>query len=270
MKKPNIAFENELIIVDEKWIPAYLYEWQKTSDLILKIIWEKYPKYINSWCIAPELDSCQIEIKNNWPQTCLENAQDQLMDLFDTTIETVHKLWLKIWISPVPLQDFTPIYSDKCERYKFIHEKLLSHWLDTRKATNISWLHMHIDINSLKQHALISNEIAKYFGKNEFKKLWMSQERHQMYIKVVECLIGLWFVSSWYLPMIFQSFENLEKQLLDPNGDPIFNYSYVRLKKFKSWNFTSEIRTSDWAANITELLNKTNNIYELGMEILEN
>lgn len=272
MNNWNISFENEIIFIDPKKRPVYQINWNSTNLEIIKILSSsaKYKSMIDNWIIDVELDWCQIEIKNNWPKEWLDHAQEELIRAFEVIESTAKDLWLAICDSPVPHQDFIPMFTPcpkKHEKYQNIHNKLMWYWVNIRKATNIAWLHMHWDIKDLdnfSDYCLISNTIKSLFESWEYEKLQLSAKRLEQYSKVVETLNKDWTIKWWIIPLYLDK-SNI-KSLFDENNNPLPNYLLVWIKK-KS-NLTCEIRTADWVNSISWLIEATQKLYDFRNNIL--
>ncbi len=304
--KPKIAFESEHIIVDWNNTPInHIPEWPfgifwniQTSSKIIEILEKKYPEIKEWWWVSKELDASQIEIRNTEAKETLEEAQDELCMLYERIEDIVkNELWLQLLDWAVPKQDFEPVTSWTIreyvlsggpfvadlvrrellikKRYKNVDDKLRSISLNTRKATNIAWIHFHIDAeknSGFQTHQIISKTIKDIYQKDK-SKLLLSEERDEMMKKVVSWLIKsgflqkdsilselepINFLNNWEYP-IDKKF--IKKILLEKDWKPKFSYNYVTLKK--PWWYTTEIRTPDWVWTLNWLIDSTTKIYEL-------
>lgn len=262
MNMKKIAFENEMIIVNENQIPQNLINWEIASKVVIERIKKIVPEIINQWWIDQELDACQIEIRNMWPKDNLTEAQDELIKLFEITQNTLkNEFWLQVSKIVVPNQNFIPVPSRKIERYETIHKALLWVSVSHRKATNIAGLHLNID-SILSEHLNINNQIFELFHNWDLDTLWMTKERFEMYKKTVEWVNISMDMNLKVLPKYFGSLNDMKSDLLDENWEPKFDYNFIRLKKIKK-QFISELRTFDWWVTEKDLLEKTKKAYEL-------
>lgn len=261
----NIAFENEIIVVDENWIPQNKINWESCSEVVIENIKKRVPHIISSWWITKELDASQIEMKNIWPKRTLEEAQEELLYLFWLVRDTItQEYWLFISQSVVPNQDFTPEVSTWIERYKQIHEILLKVWLDYRRATNIAWMHINVDTD-LEGYFRLNSLVYDLLVSRDFETLWISIERLKAYMKAIDW-INLWLWAK--LNAMWRKFKTLDEmkaEILDENWEPKFDYWFTRLKK--SWiQYIWELRSVDWCLNEEDLLKKTSLAYLLVKE----
>lgn len=257
----KIAFENEIIIVNEKWIPQNYIDWKLASQAVIDTIQMKLSKLISQWWITVELDACQIEMRNMWPKDSLQQAQDELVFLFDVVESTLRDdFGLHISQNVVPCQDFDPQCST-WDRYCLIHNALLSLWKDYRKATNIAWIHLNID-STLHEYFHINNFIHWIFEDNNFWKLWISSHRLDQYQKAVNWVNQSLGMNLNSTTVYFDSLDEMQDTILDETWTPKFDYWLTRLKKL--WNqYVAEIRSFDGWVNTEDLIYKTTKAYSL-------
>ncbi len=266
--KTNIAFENEMIIVNEAWIPQNYINWKIASKVVIDTIKLIVPEIIEKWWIDQELDACQIEIRNIWPKESLEEAQSELVNFFGITNKILkNEFWLQFSENVVPNQNFEPIHSDKIDRYAEIHDALSWVWIEYRKATNIAWLHLNMD-STLEDHLLLCRWVHAYFIKNLLQRVWMWADRFQFYKKTIEGINASLNKNIKVIPYNFRDLNEMKIWLLDANGEPFFDYNLLRLKKIKN-QYISELRTFDWWVNEQDLINKTSESYQLITDIKE-
>lgn len=259
MKK--IAFENEIIVVDQNWIPQNYIDSEITSEKIIEIVRRKIPEVIVFWWISKELDACQIELRNMWPKNSLMEAQDELLYLFDIIEDVIRNdFWLLISQNVVPKQDYIPMHS-WLERYKTIQWALMQLGIEYWRSTNIAWLHLNVDSN-LEDHFIINNWIELLFRNKDIQKMWISKERLQMYLMAVSWVNNWLWMTLSSVPKNYSSVKQMKWEILDSEGNPLFDYWFTRLKKYWS-TYVSEVRTSDGWVNQDDILIKTNNIYQL-------
>jgi len=84
------------------------------------------------------LDASQLEIYNPFPKDCLQRCQDELAETFRIIENIVTGYGLYLANIVVPNQEFIPVHSNAVERYKGIHDKLMSVSQGHRKSTNIT------------------------------------------------------------------------------------------------------------------------------------
>lgn len=263
VKINNIAFENEIILVDAQWKPVNFVGNQKCSAVILETLQDMgYQKEYTNGSIAWELDASQIEIKNAQPHKYLATAQEELVRLFGAVRNAANEHGLYISDNVVPNQDYIPEHSWLKDRYSKIHDMLMDLWIDVRKWTNIAWLHVHFqEDESFVNHRLISNYFHELFAQWKYSDMLMSGQRHMMYAKVVDALLTLKFVQTNYMPLLFTN-DNIRSQIIDEKGDLIFNYRYVQVKKPGN-KYTTEVRTPDAATNENAIVDITSRIYDI-------
>lgn len=86
------AFENEMIIVDQNDIPVNFIDKKYTSQATLDVLRQtKYKKFVKNKSISPELDACQIEIKNSQPHHSFSDATDEIHYLFHAVEQSVQR-----------------------------------------------------------------------------------------------------------------------------------------------------------------------------------
>lgn len=277
MNNKNISFESEHIIVDENNTPINYVDNIQTSEIIMNLLIKKYWEKAVLWKIWKELDSSQIEIRNSWAMDSLQNAQDELLSLYDMVYDIVYnEMWLKFLDWAVPNQNYEPVYTSWVEKYKVIDEKLRSIWLDYRKATNVVGVHFHIDTDvEFKSHMKISSSLSEIY-KNDKSELLLWEERHKMVKRVVWGLKKLNFLDdrnsvSNLEPIDFYWLgikDNIKDILLNPDWTPRFSYNYVWLKN--PWkSLTTEVRSIDWVWSRESLIKSTNDIFNLVDYILK-
>ncbi|MEA3304194.1 MAG: hypothetical protein U9Q15_00220 [Patescibacteria group bacterium] len=141
----------------------------------------------------------------------------------------------------------------------------MSKGIDIRKGSNITGLHMHIDTDpEFRSFTKISHHLHKIFHNNDYDTLGLSQERHNLYTRVVQAVAGIEATAS---PVQFENNVHARSQLVDIYGNPLSSYSYVTAKKFGE-QFTTEIRTADSAPTKETLIEQTNKIYNLAQEAI--
>ncbi len=276
MNNRKISFESEHIIVNNENNPINFINWNHTSSAILNLIEKKYwNETLKKF--KKELDVSQIEFTNDWWKSSLSEAQDEMINSFLKLEDIVkNEFWLNILNWAVPTQNFEPIISKWVDKYEFIDKKLRWISLETRKATNIAWIHFHVDLNkkweyfNLDPYFNISTELKKIFIKNK------SDNRFYKMNNVVWSLWELWLfwneeILSELIPVNFNILKNnldLKKILLDNDLNPNFNYNLFTLKK--PWEkLTMETRTVDWVWNVDDLIKSTSWIFNLIKNILD-
>lgn len=75
----KIAFENEMIIVNSQNQVQNFIDSEITSVKIINDMKKKFKKIMEKDCIIPELDACQLEIKNSWWKDSFNEAQDEII-----------------------------------------------------------------------------------------------------------------------------------------------------------------------------------------------
>lgn len=278
MNKSNwISFEAEFIIVDNDENVMNYYNWVQTSEYVMNLLERKYSKNIIKNMIWRELDASQIEIRNWWAKYSIEDAQSELIDLYEMVYDVVYnEMWLYFLNWSVPNQNFDAVVSWWVEKYSKIDSLLRSIGDNYRKATNIWGIHFHIDTdNNFDRHVFLSNAISEIYNKDK-SLLLLSDKRHEMVSLVIEALLKLEFLDPKELiseldPINFSGIIWLTKSdikniLLDWDN-PRFSYNYVWLKK--PWiSYTTEIRTVDGVWNREDLILNTTKIYNLVNDIL--
>lgn len=260
-KKFTVGFENELIIVDPiTQIPInYAPNGHILSYEIIKILRLDYADVIQKGLIVPELDACQIEIINNGGKDTIEEAIDELSNLYEIVEGVVKSLWYAIGSNVVPNQDFISIHSNAKIHYSDIHALLKVHNIE--KSTNIAWLHCNIwSKNSdklLNLHQFVSKRVYDLLEEQSYEKLYMSPQRFEHYLNVVNVM------NMEYLPKFPSHNEKLTDFYCNDNNQPKASYELVRLKKIVASNLLiSELRTPDAGTSIIDLDAKMRNVYD--------
>ncbi len=251
-KELTVWLEQEFIIVDKNLTPVNEIQNEIASKVVLELIQQQYPELVKDKQIKPELDACQMEI-NTLPWKP-DEVKSELVDLYRIVENTAQKLWYNL-IGWVPNQKFDPICSCAKPHYKDIHEKLLSVWLEYRKATNIAGIHLHIEETPEKWSRFIylSNKIRKAIEQDNLKQVFMSNERFERMKMVIQWLlkVGIFLdkknpFTNTIVPYWFTSKEEVEKLVFDPfnKWGIVSNYNLVWLKK-PNGKYTVEVRTPD-------------------------
>ena len=264
MGDPKVWLELELIVVDKNKKPVNRIWSVLTSQKILSIIWGQYPDLLKQWKIKPELDISQIEIVTSpWKP---DEVEKELVDVYKVVEKTVKELWLNLlwW---VPNQDFEP-YSTWGEHYDKIHNLLLRFGKDVRRATNIAWLHLHIESDlSFKRFIHLSHKVREAILNKKLNKIFMSKERFEQMKKVVDALVKAWFLdphnpfTNTIIPYPFKD-EQEVKHLVFDWKNLVKNYNLVGIKK-PNWTYTVEVRTSDAVSWVDKLTNLVKNVFDI-------
>jgi len=251
----------EFIVVDDKNKPINFIDWEITSKLLLEELLKKVPDAVKDWSISPELDACQIEVKNSWPNN-LASAIREIIDLYQEVEKVVTNFWFRLLDWWVPHQDFDPVCSYLKPHYWKISDFLLSHSKLARKWTNIAWIHFHIDADeNFSFFIKLSNYIRQAILNNDLGAIFMSKERYYLMSKVVEALSNWNFFeinnkfTKTIIPFSFKNKEEVEKMCFK-NWEIVWNYSLVGIKK-PSWiQNTVEFRAADTVAWSKEKIQK--------------
>ncbi|MEF2175541.1 MAG: hypothetical protein V3575_03650 [Candidatus Absconditabacteria bacterium] len=257
----KIAFENEIIIVDNQGIPQNYINGQLASQTVIDVIQKKVSHLISQGGIAVELDACQIEMRNMGPKDSLQQAQDELVELFQVVESTLRDdFGLYISQSVVPSQDYDPQCSN-VDRYCLIHNALLSLGHDYRKATNIAGIHINID-STLQEYFHINNFVHGLYFENDYQKLGISSNRLYQYQKAVNGVNQSLGMNLNPTTVLFDSLDQMQNTILDEAGEPKFDYGFTRLKRLGN-QYVAEIRTFDGGVNTNDLIDKTTKAYSL-------
>lgn len=249
--RKNRAFENEMNIVDDQWVPVNFIDWEIASKRVLWILKDRwYADAVRSKAIWWELDASQIEIKNKGPHTALDSAIDELSEYMYGVLHVVGELGYAIHDKPYVEKNYTSVHSWLEPHYGKIHDLLLSQWNAVRKGTNITWLHYHREADAwFEEYKRLSNRVHKLLKEWNYKALSLSHERHEDYVTVVEGLQQSWYIKGDYYPRIFSDTDDAPSLVLDQNGKPFDNCMYVQIKQ--PWDaYTWELRFADWASTI--------------------
>ncbi len=268
----NIWLEMEFIVVDQNNRPVNFIDGQETSKKIISVLEQKTPDMVKDGLIQQEFDACQIEIVNSTPQK-LEEAIREIIHLYLEVEKVVNMLWYRLLDWWVPNQDFQPVCSLSKPYYKNIEESLNKYSQSARKATNIAWIHFHIDSDKeFKRFIIISNYIRNIILEKKFDSIFMSEARYLKMTEVVLSLIETWFIkvlnsfSENVLPYCFSSTEEVEEKVFH-NQEIIRSYNLVWIKK-PSKQFTVEVRVPDTVIWEQKIKNVIKNFWEQILSII--
>ncbi len=257
----KIAFENEIIIVDKNNNVQNFIEWKIASTQVINKIKQIRPDLIQRNWISEELDACQIELRNMWPKNNFQEAQDEILELFEVTKNILeNEFGLHISKTVVPKKDFLATSSKKFERYDEIHSKLLKVWEHYRKATNIAGLHINFDTD-FGLYLAINNIVWELLENWKINKLWATQNRFELYKKVVSWVNHIYNKNLQVTPSLYKNIDEMTQKLLDKDKNPHFSYEFLRLKKINE-NYVWELRSFDWWVNLKDLETKTKNAFD--------
>lgn len=258
----KIAFENEMIIVNSQNEVQNFINSEVASVKIIKDLKKKFKKIMEKDCVIAELDACQLEIKNSWWKSSFNEAQDEILTIFEILWNFLQEnYWLYFSQTVVPNQEYFPTSSWVYERYNTIMDGLISLWEDYSKATNVAWLHLNFDSN-FEEYIKLNNKLYSIFKNNDFKKLWISVERLKKYQKTVKWVNKLFWYSLWDSFEYFENENDAKQKLFDENWNLNFDYNLLRLKKWSS-SLVWELRSFDAWVNISDLQEKTKKAYDL-------
>lgn len=258
----NIAFENEMILVDQDNKVTNTIQWAPASQVIITHFRKKIPNILTQKCVIPELDACQIEITNNGPKKTLTEAQDEIITLFEMLQKFVREEYGLLFSQHVvPNQEYTPTSSGAYERYDTIMNGLLKLWPKYAKATNVAWLHLNFD-TTLPHYVKINNALFTQL-QNGIHTLGMDQKRFEKYNLTVEW-VNRMFQTSLSSGLSYLENESIaQNKLFDKNGNPHFDYGLLRLKKTPHEILIGELRSFDAGTSISDLETKTKKAYDL-------
>lgn len=265
MNKIFFGFEQEINVWDKNNIPVNYIDSVLTSKYILDILYHKpaYKKLKNNGLdiVKPELDASQLELYNPLPYDNLEQAQHELYECFLMIESIVRESWYSIMNAVVPNQLFDPIHSWAKDYYQDIHTMLMSHSIDTRKATNITGTHMTLGAwDNRSHHKHLSHKVRELLLNNDLNGLHCHPERLRQYEKVVSVLSDQWMVSGSYIPPIADD-VTIQRELWG-------SYSLVRPKQLDSWVQLTELRAVDGPVNAQDVLDKSQFAHDFVMDVI--